>query len=42
MAMNEKHGLKKLRNNPKEKRTMCENCKCERYGKCGCMKREKK
>ena len=40
--MNEQRGIKSMRNNPKEDKTKCENCGCERYGKCGCMKREKK
>ena len=34
-------GLKNMRAK-KGERKMCDNCKCERYTKCGCMKRAKK
>jgi hypothetical protein len=33
-------GLAKLRNTPTEPLTLCQNCKCERYGKCNCKKKK--
>jgi hypothetical protein len=34
-------GLKRLRKNPTAARVKCANCRCERYGKCGCTKKSK-
>jgi hypothetical protein len=36
-------GLKRLRKPAQNgQRTMCENCKCERYNPCKCQRKEKK
>ena len=35
-------GLKRLRKNPRAEKVHCDNCKCARFGKCGCMKKTKK
>lgn len=37
----EQKGLKGFRNNPTSDKIKCENCGCERFGKCGCVKRAK-
>ncbi len=35
-------GLKNLRADKNAKRVYCPNCKCERYGPCGCQKKGEK
>lgn len=35
-------GLTNLRANKGAKRVMCDNCKCERYGPCGCERKGEK
>jgi hypothetical protein len=35
-------GLKKLRGRKDASLVMCSNCKCQRYGPCGCMKKGEK
>lgn len=37
--MTKYRGLKMHRSGSKDERRMCENCKCVRYGKCGCAKK---
>jgi len=38
--MEAQKGIKSMRNKSGEKK-FCDNCKCYRYTKCGCMKRAK-
>jgi hypothetical protein len=34
-------GLKRLRKTPRAEKVLCDNCKCVRFGKCGCTKKQK-